>query len=78
MLLESLPQGGRGIVHFGHKVVSFQQPSPTSVSLTVRYTDESGSEQELEAEGDVLIAADGSASIIRAHYHPGEPRRWAA
>ena len=77
MLLNSLPDSGKGIVHFGHTVTEVSQPSGgSSVTVSVKKQSESGdSEKKSKHEADLLVAADGSMSATRAQLVPNESRR---
>ena len=76
MLLDALPDKGKGLVHLGHKVVHVEQSTPdSSVTVTVLKTAGSDDQEEFKVEGDLLVAADGSMSQTRAQFHPDESRR---
>ena len=63
------------MVHFGHKVINISQPTPNRVRATVQKKLPSGKHEEMEAEADMLVAADGSMSQTRAKFRPHESRR---
>lgn len=71
-LLHALPD--QGIVHFHHKVTDFQQ-SDTSNEVLV--TAQVGENKEPKTfTGDLLVAADGSMSQLRAKFRPEDKRRY--
>lgn len=59
---------GAGAVRTGQRVHGYRQ-SETGVSVLV----ESRSGQRHEAQGRLLVAADGLHSAVRAQMHPGQP-----
>ncbi|GLJ32651.1 hypothetical protein SUGI_0656950 [Cryptomeria japonica] len=69
MLYDKLP---RDTVHWGHEVVSFQQ-SEDGVRVEVKVA-QTG--QTVVVDGDLLVAADGSMSLIRKHFEPHQHRRY--
>lgn len=70
-LYDALP---KGIVRWGHEVVAFQEIKDGKKVMVVVRQIETGS--TIEVEGDVLVAADGCNSRIRAHFLPEERRRY--
>jgi 2-polyprenyl-6-methoxyphenol hydroxylase-like FAD-dependent oxidoreductase len=59
--------GGRAVVT-GHRLTAFE---PRGDKIIARFADPSGKPVD-EAEGDILIGADGIHSAVRAHFDPGE------
>jgi 2-polyprenyl-6-methoxyphenol hydroxylase-like FAD-dependent oxidoreductase len=55
---------GADAIHLNHHAVGFEERQD---GTRVKFADGS------EAEGDVLIGADGIGSVVRAFVHPGEP-----
>ena len=71
-LLHALPD--ESIIHFNHTVTDFQQPEG---SRKVQVTAEVGDEKETKSfEGDLLVAADGSMSLVRSKFRPQDKRRY--
>ncbi|KAH9323536.1 hypothetical protein KI387_018175 [Taxus chinensis] len=71
MLYDKLP---KDTVHWGHEVISFQQNGDgLGVRVEVK-VNQIG--QVVELDGDLLVAADGSMSLIRKHFVPHEHRRY--
>ncbi|GLJ32652.1 hypothetical protein SUGI_0656960 [Cryptomeria japonica] len=71
LLYDKLP---RDTVHWGHEVVSFRQSGDglgVTVEVKMAQTD-----QTIEIDGDLLVAADGSMSLIRKHFVPHQHRRY--
>ncbi len=64
---------GKGAVHVGHELISFDQ---TDSNVNIQLIDRiSGSEKEVR--GDALIACDGIHSVIRKAFYPSEgPPAW--
>ena len=72
MLYDKLP---RDTVHWGHEVVSFQQSEDGLMGVRVEVkVSERG--ETVVVDGDLLIAADGSMSLIRKHLLPHQHRRY--
>jgi 5-methylphenazine-1-carboxylate 1-monooxygenase len=64
---------GAGAVHTGHRLVAFEQDAD---GVTARFADRAG-RRVRSARGDVLLAADGIHSTVRAALFPEEgPPRW--
>jgi 2-polyprenyl-6-methoxyphenol hydroxylase-like FAD-dependent oxidoreductase len=59
---------GDGVIFTGHRLAAFEQRGDKVVA---RFNDPSGKPVG-EAEGDILIGADGIHSAVRAHFYPGE------
>lgn len=59
---------GEAHLHAGRRLAGFEQDA---AGVTARFTDGG------TARGDILVAADGIHSTVRAHYHPDEgPPKW--
>eukprot|EP00897_Mesotaenium_endlicherianum_P000456 jgi/Mesen1/10410/ME000081S09792 len=72
LLMEKLPPG---ILYYDHEVVSFDKPNnrDNRVQVTARV---GGKDGELRSfEGDVMVAADGSASLTRKKFRADEQQR---
>ena len=70
-LLHALPD--EYIVHFHHTVTDFTQPEGSN---KVQVTAEVGEDKQVKTfEGDLLVAADGSMSQVRAKFRPQDKRR---
>ena len=70
-LLHALPD--ESIIHFHHTVTDFSQPQGSD---RVHVTAEVGEERKKQTfEGDLLIAADGSMSMVRSKFQPQDKRR---
>jgi 2-polyprenyl-6-methoxyphenol hydroxylase-like FAD-dependent oxidoreductase len=59
---------GEGVVFTGHRLTEFEQGGERVIA---RFNDPSG-KPVAEAEGDVLIGADGIHSAVRQHFYKGE------
>ena len=71
----ALKRLGPNRVHTGHELVDFTQDA-AGVQATFARRDEAEGEAVI-VSGDVLIAADGIHSMVRAHYYPDEgPPAW--
>lgn len=71
-LLHALPD--QSIIHFHHTVTDFHQAEGSN---QVRVTAEVGEKKELKTfEGELLVAADGSMSQVRAKFRPEDNRRY--
>ena len=69
MLLAAIAERlGPDAIAAGHRLASFEERGGKVVA---RFVDPSG-EPVGEAEGDLLIGADGIHSAVRAHFYPGE------
>ena len=74
MLLDALPD--KSIIHFHHTVTSFDQPEGSN---KVKVTAEVGEDKQPKTfEGDLLVAADGSMSSVRAKFRPQDKRRFVS
>ncbi|KAL3146900.1 hypothetical protein ABBQ38_014872 [Trebouxia sp. C0009 RCD-2024] len=72
-LLHALPD--QSIIHFHHTVTDFHQAEGSN---QVRVTAEVGEKKELKTfEGELLVAADGSMSQVRAKFRPEDNRRYS-
>ena len=70
-LLHALPD--ESIIHFHHTVTDFNQQEGSS---KVQVTAEVGEQKQKQTfEGDLLIAADGSMSMVRSKFKPKDQRR---
>ena len=72
-LLDALPD--KSVINFHHTVTDLEQPQGSN---KVHVTAEVGENKEKKRfEGDLLVAADGSMSQVRAKYRPEDKRRCA-
>ena len=70
-LLHALPD--ESIIHFHHTVTDFtQQEGSTRVQVTAEIGEQ---KQKQVFEGDLLVAADGSMSMVRSKFRPQDKRR---
>ena len=67
VLLAAVQQRLPGAVHCGHALESF---ADDGAGVTARFRLPDGG--MAEERGDVLVAADGIHSVIRAHFYPGQ------
>jgi 2-polyprenyl-6-methoxyphenol hydroxylase-like FAD-dependent oxidoreductase len=67
-------QIGPDCVHTGQRLATFAERDGR---VTARFVDRETGAAAGEAAGDVLIAADGIHSVVRAHFYPDEgPPKW--
>jgi 2-polyprenyl-6-methoxyphenol hydroxylase-like FAD-dependent oxidoreductase len=60
-------------IKFGHRIVGFEQRGD---KVFAQFVDRDGKAVR-QAEGDILIGADGIHSAVRAHFYPDEgPPKW--
>lgn len=72
-LLDALPD--KSVINFHHTVTDLKQPQGSN---KVHVTAEVGENKEKKQfEGDLLVAADGSMSQVRAKYRSEDKRRCA-
>ena len=71
MLCKQLPAG---TVSFSHSVVGFRQRG-AQVKVVIEQHAETQQDCQFEVTADLLVAADGSNSIVRKLLHPDDVRR---
>ena len=75
MLLNTLPEKGKSIVHYAHTITAVSQSAESVTATVSKQGDSKGQSEDFEVSADLLVAADGSMSQTRAQYVPNEPRR---
>lgn len=65
---------GPDVIRMGHRCIGIEQ---SAGYVTAHFVDRSGRKTTQPATADVLVAADGMHSTIRAHFYPDEkPPHW--
>lgn len=75
MLLNALPDQGKTTVKFSHHVTNIQQSAGGLVTVTASVSSDCDQTHEVQLQGGLAVAADGSMSRTRAQLIPNEPRR---
>lgn len=73
ILREALPAG---IVQFNHEALSVEN-SEDGTSVKVRVAKGGDTQDIMELQGDLIVAADGSMSRMRQYFVPTDKRRYA-